>query len=314
MARNDDYGGNWTNRINAFLKVLAHQADRTQTPVEMVFVEYNPVPNKPFLYQSLVLPKNEFFAVRFIVVPPEFHKSLPDNEKVPICEFIAKNIGIRRAKGEWVVATNPDTLYGDDLFDFIASESLDVGSFYRINRQDLSVNWVDPKLSAEDILKDACTRRIKVLFNNKTVYVSYKEWFSSMIHGRSWRIFLQCPAFNPWRKVDSDESAIHENAAGDFLLMHKSAWDKVRGYDQVTVGSGVLDGYIMYVLYCLGFRQRILPHSLYHIYHHHKGVKYLASYAKFREDAKKMLETKIPYKVNSPDWGFADKSFQEVTF
>lgn len=312
MARNDDYGGNWINRINAFLKVLAYQAERTGTLTEMVFVEYNPVEGKPFLYQSLAVPKNSFFEVRFIVVPKEFHRSLPDNEKVPICEFIAKNIGARRAKGEWIVATNPDTLWSNELFDFIASKKLDPQSFYRINRRDLSTNFVKPELRAQEILEDAEKNVIKILYNDRTIYVSMKEWFSTFIHGRTWKTFLLCPLFNALKKVETDGSVMHQNAAGDFLLAHKDAWSKVRGYDQVTVGSGVLDGYILYVLYCHGFKQRVIPHALYHIYHHHKGVKYLASHAKYTEDAKRMLETKIPYKENSEDWGFSSRPFSEI--
>lgn len=315
-ARNDDYGGNWTNRINAFIKILAYQAGRTSLPCELVFVEYNPPADKTPIYDALALGEHPFLSVRFITVPNEFHARLPDHDKVTVCEFIGKNIGVRRAQADWIIATNPDVLYGDSLFDFFArgiqENKLDEKAFYRINRQDLSVNFIEPNLSEQDILALARTKRIKILFNNKTVYVSWKEWLDAMIHGRTWRLFLQCPAWNLWRTVDSDDSILHENAAGDFLMMHKSAWEKVRGYDQVTVGSGVLDGYIMYVLYCHGFSQQILPFELYHIYHHHKGVRYLASHIKFREDAKKMLATKIPYKTNSPDWGFPSENFKET--
>jgi len=314
MARNDDYGGNWTNRINAFLKTLAYQAERTKLATEMVFVEYNPVPGKPFLYESLKLPKNHFFAARFFVVPAEFHKSLPGHEKVPICEFIAKNIGVRRARGEWIVATNPDTVWSDELFDFLASGKLDPKSFYRINRRDLSTNFVDPGLSARDILKDAERNVIKVLYNDRTVYVSYREWLRTFVHGRTVKTFFLCPLFNRFRKVSKDESVMHQNAAGDFLLAHRDAWAAVRGYDQRTVGSGVLDSYILYVLYCLGYSQKIIKAPLYHLYHHHKGVVYLASHEQLKRDAEKMLATKIPYKVGPENWGFPEGGFKEVAF
>lgn len=314
MARNDDYGGNWINRINAFLKVLAYQAERTTLPTEMVFVEYNPVEGKPFLYESLTIPKNTFFEVRFFVVPKEFHQALPDNEKVPICEFIAKNIGMRRSRGEWIIATNPDVLYSNELFDFIASKNLDTKNFYRVNRSDLSINHIDPNFNAPEVLKLAEGNTIKIMYNDGTEYVSWKEWFSALIHGRSKKIFLQCPIFNFLHKKGTNTSLMHTNAAGDFLMLHRSALQNSRGYDEITVGSGVLDGYILYILYCKGYSQSILPQPLYHIYHHHKGVKYLASHAKFIEDAKYMLETKIPYKEYSPEWGFPKNDFKEFTF
>lgn len=250
--------------------------------------------------------------MRFVTVPASFHQTLPDHEKVTVCEFIGKNIGMRRAQGEWIVATNPDVLYGNDLFDFFASDKLDKQSFYRVNRKDMAMNHVEPRLSAEEVLASAEKDAIKIMYNNRTTYLSWKEWLSTAIHGRTRKIMLQCPLFNPFRDKKSDDSIMHTNAAGDFLMMHKSALEAVRGYDQMTVGSGTLDGYILYVLYCFGYNQKILPYSLYHIYHHHKGVRYLASFAKFREDAKNMLETKIPYKTNPEDWGFPRENFKEV--
>ncbi|HVU06294.1 MAG TPA: hypothetical protein VHE10_00640 [Candidatus Paceibacterota bacterium] len=311
-ARNDDYGGNWTNRINAFIKVLIYQTNRTKLWCELVFVEYNPPAHKKHIYEELVIEDNRYLAVRFVTVPASFHKTLPDNEKVTVCEFIGKNIGMRRSKGEWIVATNPDVLYSDKLFDFFAAKELDANSFYRINRKDMAMNWIDPRLSAAEVLARAEKDAIKIMYNDRTVYLSFKEWLSALIHGRTRKILLQCPFLNPFRDKESDESIMHTNAAGDFLMMHRGAVEKVRGYDQMTVGSGTLDGYILYVLYCFGLKQKILPHSVYHIYHHHKGVRYLASFTKFQEDTKKMLETKIPYKTNPEDWGFPRENFAEV--
>jgi hypothetical protein len=107
---------------------------------------------------------------------------------------------------------------------------------------------------------------------------------------------------------------MHQNAAGDFLLAHTTAWQKVGGYDELTVGSGVLDSYILYTLYCAGYSQKIINFPLYHLYHHHKGVVYLASHKKLKEDSEKMLKTKIPYKINSQDWGFPQWKFDEKKF
>lgn len=312
-ARNDDYGGNWINRINAFMKVLAYQAERVQLLCELIFVEYNPVSNKPNLYKELTVPQNNYFKVRFIIVPNDFHNKLPNNDKVVICEFIAKNIGARRANGEYIIGTNPDVLFGSDLFDFLSQKKLQNGTFYRINRSDLSTGYIKPSISVEQIISDAKNKITKIMFNNQTVYVSFTTWLSTFIHGRNMKIFFQCPLFNIWRKPKIDNSIIHENAAGDFLLMHKSLWEKVRGYDEMTVGSGVMDGYIMYSLYCLGVKQSILPYSLFHINHHRGGVRYLASHTKFREDANKMLRTKELYKVNNPDWGFPNMNFEEIS-
>ncbi len=311
-ARNDDYGGNWVNRINAFIKILAYQAERTRLTCELVFVEYNPIPNKKNLHQELTVISNPYFSVRFIVVPNEFHKTLPRNEEVTVCEFIAKNIGIRRAKGQFILATNPDVLFSDKLFDFFSSKKLGQNTFYRINRKDTSINFVSSDLTPAEILELAQENVIKILYNNQTVYVSYKEWFRMFIHTRNRKSLKQCPLFNSFKKINTNNSTLHENAAGDFLLMHRNLWNTVRGYDEETVGSGIMDGYIMYMLYCKGAQQKILNFPLFHLYHHHGGVRYLASYSKFRKDAEEMLRTKKPYKEYSPNWGHPQENFPSI--
>ncbi|MFC1801920.1 hypothetical protein ACFLY7_00560 [Patescibacteria group bacterium] len=311
-ARNDNYGGNWINRINTFIKILVHLTNKYEELFELVFVEYNPVANKKRLYEELTIQNNKHLKVRFITVPNEFHKKLPRSSEVTVCEFIGKNIGIKRAKGEFILATNPDTIFSDELFKLITKKQLDNKNFYRVDRRDLYISKFDENLSVNDIYK-ICKKNItKVLFNNSTKYTSYKTWLNTFIHGRTFRIFSMCPLFNCWRKFQTKENIIHENTAGDFLLAPKSAWYDICGYDQMTVGSGVLDGYALYMMYCFEYTQKILKEPLYHIYHNHKGVKYLASHKKFREDANKMLKTKKPYKKPYQNWGFPEENFKEI--
>ncbi|PJE73885.1 MAG: hypothetical protein COV01_03525 [Candidatus Taylorbacteria bacterium CG10_big_fil_rev_8_21_14_0_10_41_48] len=309
-ARNDDYGGNWQNRINAFMKVLAYQAERVRLPIELVFCEDNPVPNKPLMAEVLVVPKNEFFQTRFIIVPNEFHRALPDSNKVPVCEFIGKNIAARRSNGEYICGTNPDVLYSDELFDFFALRKLDPNHFYRVNRSDTSISKFADNTDVRDMLVNAKKSVTKIMYNDHSEYVSWKLWLSDFIHGRTLKLLIQCPLFNSLCGHDTEN--IHENAAGDFLLTHRDNWNIVGGYDERTVGSGVLDGYMMYTLFCKNLNQMIVPFELYHMYHHHGGVKYLASYEQFRKDAKTMLETKQSYKQTNIHWGFPLGSFREI--
>jgi hypothetical protein len=50
--------------------------------------------------------------------------------------MIAKNVGIRRARAPFVLSTNVDILFSDELVSFLAARRLEKGWFYRINRSD----------------------------------------------------------------------------------------------------------------------------------------------------------------------------------
>lgn len=312
-ARNDNYGDNWINRINTFIKVLTDLTNEYKTCVELVFVEYNPVPDKKRLYEQLTIKNNFYFPVRFITVPAELHNLLPGHERTTVCEFIAKNIGIRRAKSDMILATNPDVIFTKDLFQYITSENLDTNTFYRVNRTDLSVSVFDQNLTMEGIYKVCNQKKTRILYNSGTVYISFWAWFHRFIHGRTWHDFILCPFLNQFRPQNNDDERIHENAAGDFLMMRRSLWEKARGYDEMTVQSGIMDGYILYVLHCYGAKQRILSYTIFHINHKHGKGPYIASREKFVKDAKEMLRTKVPYKINSPTWGFSETKFDEIT-
>jgi hypothetical protein len=49
---------------------------------------------------------------------------------------IGKNVGIRRARGQFCAATNIDILFSNELTDFLAKEALKAYSLYRIDRYD----------------------------------------------------------------------------------------------------------------------------------------------------------------------------------
>jgi hypothetical protein len=51
--------------------------------------------------------------------------------------MIAKNAGIRRARGEFILATNIDILFSDELMQFISGRNLGPGKMYRIDRHDV---------------------------------------------------------------------------------------------------------------------------------------------------------------------------------
>ena len=137
-ARNDNHGGNMLRRMQIFINGLLEQCRQYQLPAELIIVEWNSPVNKPRLQEVLSWPQeNNPCKVRIIEVPSEIHRRFKHSEGLPLFQMIAKNVGIRRAKGEFILATNIDLLFSDQLFSFLASRQLQSGVMYRIDRYDV---------------------------------------------------------------------------------------------------------------------------------------------------------------------------------
>ena len=130
-------------RFQIFAETLLEQANRHSLAGELIVVEWNP-PAGPRLHEVLKLRvKSDCFAIRFIEVPPEVHRAIRNADVIPLFQMIGKNVGIRRARGEFVLATNPDLLFSDSVIAFMASDKLLPDVMYRIDRHDVPAEVPD---------------------------------------------------------------------------------------------------------------------------------------------------------------------------
>lgn len=161
-SRNDDHGGNPLGRMQIFLRGWLEQARRHDLPSELIVVEWNPPADRPRLRDVLQWPDN--FGpceVRFIEVPPELHARYEHAEALPLYQMIAKNVGIRRARGQFILATNIDILLSDELVEWIASRSLKPDRMYRIDRHD-AMSDVPPSVSFQEQLEYCRTHLLRI--------------------------------------------------------------------------------------------------------------------------------------------------------
>ena len=136
-TRNDDHGGNPLWRLQAFVDTFDAQCRRTGLDAEVIIVEWNPPVDRPRLIDVLPLPRHPACAYRFVEVPPELHATLSHAEALPLFQMIAKNVGIRRARGAFVLATNIDIIFSNELVEFMARRELAPGFLYRLDRHDV---------------------------------------------------------------------------------------------------------------------------------------------------------------------------------
>ncbi len=140
-VRNDDHGGNLLGRLQAFVDGLIGQAERHGLSLELVLVEWNPPPGRAPVAEAVRWPAERTpVRIRIITVPAELHRRYHFSDALPLYQMIAKNVGIRRAAGQFILATNIDILFSDELMSFLASRTLDPGCMYRIDRTDVEAD------------------------------------------------------------------------------------------------------------------------------------------------------------------------------
>ena len=306
-ARNDNYGGNLINRMSAMLTVLSYLTATQRRAAELVIVEYNPPAGMPLLNEELTYPVSAYLTVRIIVVPERFHRTFANHSRIPLFEYIAKNIGIRRARGNFILSTNQDILFSEAMFLRLTHEAFDPNTFYRANRYDLACRQIDLSPPVPAILEHA----------RKSAYCKWTANGKKLIGLSPMTLFSLSKdlLFNSilfFKGIHLSPPRLHEFAAGDFLLMHRDAWDDVRGYDEVPL-SNYIDGYILYAAHCRGMQQRVLEEPIYHMAHSYaKRNRPSVDLETYRRNCEAMFQTGAIYKRNSPRWGAKGCSFSEI--
>jgi hypothetical protein len=135
-GRNDDFGGDFNGRLLAAAEFNHQHLLDCGISHEYIFVEWNPIPGKPYLAEILKvrLP----WWDRLYVVDPAWHRHSSVNPKLVFMEFFAKNVGLRRASGHFVLTTNTDIWLSRGVLQALGSGTLDDGMVYRCVRVDLN--------------------------------------------------------------------------------------------------------------------------------------------------------------------------------
>jgi len=108
---------------------------------------------------------------------------------------------------------------------------------------------------------------------------------------------------------------IHARAAGDFTLMSRENWHKLRGYPDLKSQS-YIDGYILFMALAINLKQIILedPMRIYHQGHSRSqhANRPLTSYENYMRDSIKMFKTHQLIIYNDEGWGLSDIFLNEI--
>lgn len=140
-GRNDGYGGDFIARFFRSLRFNHQQLVSRSVAHELVFVEWAPPNDAPLIRDQIfdAIPELDPAVCSWYVVDPQYQDMLSLNAKLVYLEFPAKNVGIRRARGRFVLTSNCDVFFGRQIFDVLAEGSLERRVLYRAPRHDLTL-------------------------------------------------------------------------------------------------------------------------------------------------------------------------------
>ncbi len=375
-SRNDNHGGDLTRRMQIFLDCWIAQCKRHSLTSELIFVEWNPPADRPPLSEALVWPDDPGpCSVRIVTVPNHLHARLAHSDKLSLFQMIAKNVGIVRARGDFILSTNVDLVFSDALFRFFSSQSLVPGRIYRSDRVDVSAGiiegssldaalayceshvlraarhdgiWLVPPaltqnggghladlLSPPDSMNHhaplpkvvvamkairarlprnrfftrwvatpigrAVTAVVVWRINVKDFIRDYRSYFmkKNLTYGLKW-ISLWDPFLGFFRNIPK----LHTNACGDFMLMSRADWLRLRGHPALEIFSFHLDSLSMYWAMHCGLAEERLPEQMVH-YHMEHGSGWTPEGD--QELYARMWSKGIPILTQSQFLGIADR-------
>ena len=308
-ARNDDHGEGFLERMQIFVSGILEQLTKYDLSSELIIVEWNPPSDRPRLSEAISWThKDGPCKIRIIEVSPDIHNKFQHSDKIQLFEYKGKNVGIRRARGKFVLSANPDLLFSDDLIKYFASKSLKSEFFYRIDRYNVKI--VIPYSASVDKQLDYCKHSVT------NISTKYGDFTPDTIPN----------------KKDTKElyPQLHTNASGDFMLMAKEKWHALHGNSEQEMHPVYVDSIMLHMAYQYGLREKILedPMRLYHIEHpggwnpenpdevyqrlKDKSIPYI-DYEKYQSIALQMHKEARPIIFNDENWGLGTEILPEIS-
>lgn len=309
VGRNDNYGGNFLHQFQLFINNQVALWERFGLNAELIIVEWNPPADKLKFKDALQWPqKLNFGQIKIIEVPPEVHKIFPKWEKIKLFEYVGKNVGVRRAQGEFILTTNCDLLYPPELIKFFADKKLQKNAVYRVDRYDFDGAEIPLDITPEEQIKIA--KKYLLYINNP--------------YGAA---FLPNEKFWQWRNIRRQLTRLknnlthfphqvpYMNAAGDFFLMHRQHWNYLKGFAELEHLN--FPDALCYSALAGGLKQINLqePLCVYHKEHqrgsYEKTGRPLSDAQVHKKAYLKMLRQQKPWIPNGDNWGLKNENLPE---
>jgi hypothetical protein len=282
VSRNDNYGGHLNERATYCFNSAIDTYD------EVIYVDWNS-PTHSLLYD---IKDNIKFKGNFkhFIITPEIASVLTNNDPnaQKCCEVLARNIGLRRATGDYLVSTNIDIIHPkrNELENIIKGMSKD--TFYTISRR--HTDWEQIKEFHEGEIK----------FNN---WEKLREYLIANSEERH---------FGESTVKEDDYSII--NCCGDYQIAPRHVWEEIRGMEEDLIYSLYADTNVQKKSVMHGFELKALYNpALFHIEHGKGGGGFLDGINKLVNDPYRAIVHQEKT-LNTESWGFGNTDIEFEVF
>jgi hypothetical protein len=282
VSRNDNYGGYLNERATYCFNSAIDTYD------EVIYVDWNS-PTHSLLYD---IKDNIKFKGNFkhFVITPEIASLLTNHDPnaQKCCEVLARNIGLRRATGDYLISTNIDIIHPkrDELENILSN--IDSKTLYTVGRRHMS--W--------DMIKNY--HNGEIIFDN---WKDLREYHTNNSSG----------SFHLADLVKGDPYSLIA-CCGDYQVATKEIWDTIRGFEEDLIYSLYTDTNIHKKAIKHGFNIKALYEpALFHIEHGKGGGGFLDGINKLVNDHYRAIAYQEKT-LNTESWGFGNTDIEFEIF
>jgi hypothetical protein len=316
-GRNDNYGGNFKIRLELCIQRLYRQLTLFNMQSELIFVNYNPLP-VPAIEDFIKWPiSSDIVQVRIIHVPNQQHiRFIEGNniDEVPMIEYLAKNIGIRRARGKFIACINPDIIFPDEFI--CGLKSLKSHFYYRANRLDFL--QIQEDLDEFQLFKFAKQNTIAIWMKGMVfkfsprstsnwMFVKFKLLRNLFVLKYEFIRFFNFLWSHPLHF--KAENKFHCNVSGDFICMTSGDFYKLRGFYEAAPIALHIDALFVVQAAAFGLTEKIVNYPIYHQDHERRYTSDRRNeiedkaYEFFQKESEQMVLKSQSKLYNNDSWG-----------
>lgn len=284
VSRNDNYGGHLNSRATFCLNSMLDSFD------EVIYVDWNSPEGKGPLTDDIEIVVNPERLKTIVVTPDDAKRLLGDAyaQSQKCCESLGRNIGIRRATGDYIVSTNIDNICARRSYIEEAISQIPRDSMATITRSGVPLDFVQ-KVKSQFGTHQATRDMVTLIAGVGSIRQS------AMFHSNSVtkEILESCPK-ESWFNVGS----VIGNC-GDFQIAHRDVWHSIRGFEESQTRRLFSDTLVQIKVIMNGGSVVALNlPPVYHIDHD-------------KDPSHTLNEKKFYTKTENPEtWGFSNENFE----